>query len=111
MRIAAERFRAEYARFTGASNPGVVRFYCDGILYKTRTPADLPPGTTWVFDHPFFLILNVAVGGTWPGSPDAQRCFRRPCWLIMCGSISERRHAVLGSTNPMVVLWRKRAQV
>lgn len=75
MRIAAERFRAEYARFTGASNPGVVRFYCDGILYKTRTPADLPPGTTWVFDHPFFLILNVAVGGTWPGSPDATTVF------------------------------------
>ena len=25
----------------------------------------------WVFDHPFFLILNNAVGGDWPGSPDA----------------------------------------
>lgn len=55
--------------------PGVVRFYCDGILYRTRTTADLPPGTAWVFDHPFFLILNVAVGGSWPGSPDATTVF------------------------------------
>ena len=55
--------------------PGVVRFYCDGILYKTRTTADLPPGTAWVFDHPFFLILNVAVGGSWPGNPDATTMF------------------------------------
>ncbi len=38
---------------------------------ETRTPADVPQGKKWVYDHPFFLILNVAVGGTWPGSPDA----------------------------------------
>jgi beta-glucanase (GH16 family) len=43
----------------------------DGRLYQTRTPADLPGGARWVFDHPFFLLLNVAVGGRWPGSPDA----------------------------------------
>ena len=30
----------------------------------------------WVWDHPFFLILNVAIGGNWPGSPDARRSFR-----------------------------------
>ena len=24
----------------------------------------------WVFDHAFFIILNLAVGGNWPGSPD-----------------------------------------
>ena len=33
------------------------------------TPADLG-GNRWVFDHPFFMILNVAVGGYWPGDPD-----------------------------------------
>jgi beta-glucanase (GH16 family) len=32
-------------------------------LEKTRGP--------WVFDHPFFIILNNAVGGDWPGPPDA----------------------------------------
>lgn len=48
----------------------VVRFYVDGNLYQTRTPADLPAGTKWVYDHPFFLLLNVAVGGAWPGNPN-----------------------------------------
>ncbi len=47
-----------------------VRFYLDDRHYATRTVADLPAGTVWVFDTPFFLILNVAVGGNWPGSPD-----------------------------------------
>lgn len=56
-------------------NPNVVRFYVDHDLYTTRTPADLPKGTKWVFDHPFFILLNVAVGGSWPGDPDASTEF------------------------------------
>ncbi len=55
--------------------PKVVRFYVDGNLYSTRTPADIPSGATWVYDHPFFLLMNVAVGGAWPGSPDATTVF------------------------------------
>ncbi|MEU0466016.1 glycoside hydrolase family 16 protein [Amycolatopsis sp. NPDC006131] len=49
--------------------PNQIRWYVDGVLYQTRTPADLG-GDRWVFDHPFFLILNLAVGGYWPGDPD-----------------------------------------
>lgn len=55
--------------------PNVVRWYMDNILYKTVTPADLPEGTTWVYDHPFFILLNVAVGGGWPGNPDGTTDF------------------------------------
>ena len=55
--------------------PNVVRFYVDSSLYETRTPSDVPSGGTWVFDHPFFIILNVAVGGDWPGSPDDTTVF------------------------------------
>jgi beta-glucanase (GH16 family) len=55
--------------------PNVIRFYVDGNLYKTRTPSDLPPGTKWVYDHPFFILLNVAVGGNWPGNPDGTTQF------------------------------------
>ncbi len=29
----------------------------------------------WVYDHPFYLILNNAVGGEWPGAPDASTRF------------------------------------
>lgn len=52
-----------------------ISFYVDGIHFKTITPADLPPGATWVYDRPFFMILNFAVGGAWPGSPDGTSVF------------------------------------
>ena len=52
----------------------VIRWYVDGYLYSTRTPADTK-GNTWVFDHGFFIILNLAVGGDWPGNPDATTVF------------------------------------
>jgi beta-glucanase (GH16 family) len=69
------RFADDFHTFAIEWEPNVVRFYCDGILYSTRTPADLPAGRSWVFNHPFFVILNVAVGGGWPGSPDATTGF------------------------------------
>jgi beta-glucanase (GH16 family) len=53
----------------------VIRFYVDSTLYETRTPSDVPAGKTWVFDHPFFAILNLAVGGQFPGDPDATTTF------------------------------------
>ncbi len=55
--------------------PNVVRWYVDDTLYEQRTPADLPPGTLWVYDHPFFLLLNLAVGGDFSGPPDASTSF------------------------------------
>ena len=55
--------------------PNDIKFYVDRILIAERTPASLPPGTKWVFDQPFFIILNVAVGGDWPGNPDATTTF------------------------------------
>ncbi len=70
-----QRFSDDFHTFAVEWEPNVMRFYVDGLLYKTRTPADLPSGTSWVFDHPFFIILNVAVGGTWPGNPDATTVF------------------------------------
>ncbi len=55
--------------------PDVVRFYLDGALYETRTSNDVPTGDKWVYDHPFFVILNVAVGGNFPGNPNASTTF------------------------------------
>ena len=67
--------------------PKEIRFYVDDQLYTTRTPADLPKGAKWVYDHPFFLLLNVAVGGGWPGNPDASTDFHKQCSLITFGYI------------------------
>jgi beta-glucanase (GH16 family) len=52
-----------------------ISFFVDHNLYVRRTRADLKPGWKWAFDKPFFLLLNVAVGGDWPGSPDATTIF------------------------------------
>jgi beta-glucanase (GH16 family) len=70
-----QRFADDFHVFALEWEPNVLRFYVDGQLYTTRTPANLPAGTRWVFDHPFFVLLNVAVGGAWPGSPDATTVF------------------------------------
>jgi len=46
-----------------------IRWYIDGELFQIVSLNDLN-GREWVFNHDFFLILNVAVGGNWPGMPD-----------------------------------------
>jgi beta-glucanase (GH16 family) len=69
------RFADSFHTFAVEWEPNVIRFYCDGILYSARTPADVPAGKKWVFNKPFFIILNVAVGGDWPGSPDETTVF------------------------------------
>jgi len=61
--------------FAVEREPGRIRFSVDGAPYATRTPADLPPGGMWPFEHDFFLLVNLAVGGTWPGAPDASTPF------------------------------------
>jgi len=73
--IPSGKFADDFHIFAIEWETSVVRFYVDGNLYETRTPADLPVGTTWVFDHPFFILLNVAVGGDWPGPPDGNTVF------------------------------------
>lgn len=52
--------------------PNLITFYFDGKAYETRTASEVK---TWAFNHPFFFILNVAVGGNWPGSPDSTTQF------------------------------------
>jgi beta-glucanase (GH16 family) len=52
-----------------------IRWYVDGVKYESAKPRNLPTGARWVFDHPFFIILNLAIGGEWPGSPDNTTTF------------------------------------
>jgi beta-glucanase (GH16 family) len=54
--------------------PAAITWFVDGTPYGRKTPADTD-GNRWVFDHPFFLILNVAVGGSWPGPPADETIF------------------------------------
>ena len=70
-----QNFAADFHLYAVEWEPGVVRFYVDSNLYATFTQSQWPAGGAWTFDHPFFIILNVAVGGDWPGSPDNSTVF------------------------------------
>ena len=56
-------------------SPNDIKFFFDNHLVVHRTSSDLPPNTKWVYDHPFYILLNFAVGGNWPGSPDDTTVF------------------------------------
>jgi beta-glucanase (GH16 family) len=62
-------------------SPNKIIFTFDGAPYATRTPASLQPGQRWVFNKPFFLLLNLAVGGTWPGYPNSSTRFPATMWI------------------------------
>jgi len=54
------------------TNPGQIRWYVDDKPYLTIT-AGMIGRSAWrsTFDHGFFILLNVAIGGSWPGNPNA----------------------------------------
>jgi len=72
---AGQKLSDDFHVYAAEWEPGTVRFYLDANLYATFTSAQWPAGGTWVFDHRFFLILNVAVGGDWPGPPNGTTVF------------------------------------
>jgi LPXTG-motif cell wall-anchored protein len=53
---------------------GEIRWYVDDILYHTATPTDVEPNE-WVFEHPFYILLNLAVGGNFGGAVGANTGF------------------------------------
>jgi beta-glucanase (GH16 family) len=71
-------FDQDFHVFSVERDPASIRWYVDGQLFYTATewftteknsPFPAP------FDRPFYFILNVAVGGHWPGSPDETSVF------------------------------------
>jgi beta-glucanase (GH16 family) len=72
---AGRPFADEFHVFGVEWEPDAIRWSVDGVTYQTRAPVDLPRGARWVYDHPFFMLLNVAIGGNWPGTPDSTTTF------------------------------------
>lgn len=50
-----------------------IDFFFNGEHYMTVNKNE--SGGHWPFDQPMFLLLNLAIGGSWPGSPDASTSF------------------------------------
>ena len=55
--------------------PESIKWFVDSNNFLTVTRDQVQTKGTWVFDHPFFILLNVAVGGAWPGYPDGTSVF------------------------------------
>lgn len=69
----ADRFDTGFHIFGIEWGPQYINFYVDDVLYNQITPEDVPG--EWVFDDEFYIILNIAVGGSLPGSPNAETVF------------------------------------
>lgn len=61
------RFDTDYHIYAVEWGPDYIDYFVDNYLYQRVTPETVTGN--WVYDHPFFLILNVAVGGNFVGFP------------------------------------------
>jgi beta-glucanase (GH16 family) len=68
------RFTDDFHTFAIEKTNNQIRWFVDGVLFSTKTAGDVSPHN-WPFNERFHFILNVAVGGNWPGSPTAQTQF------------------------------------
>ena len=74
--LAEGDFANEYHTFALEWMPGKMRWYVDGVMYYetndwfTAVEGEEEKAYPAPFDQPFHVILNVAVGGDWPGDPD-----------------------------------------
>ena len=59
-------FASEYHTYAVDWLPDQVDWYLDGVLFGSQPKVD----KDWVFDHPFYLIVNLAIGGWCPGEVD-----------------------------------------
>ncbi|MEN0065579.1 MAG: glycoside hydrolase family 16 protein [Myxococcota bacterium] len=64
-------FDADFHEYEVLWDPQQIVWIIDGTITGVATPADLPGGAAWVFDHEFFFLLNLAVGGNPVQAPDA----------------------------------------
>jgi beta-glucanase (GH16 family) len=61
---------ADFHLYAVEWSPGEIHFSVDGQRYHSERASRLAAGSRWVFDHPFFVILDLAVGGNFGGPPD-----------------------------------------
>lgn len=63
-------FADDFHIYAVECEPDHITWLVDGKPYFNVTPASLPKNAHWVFNEPKFVLLNLAVGGNWPGYPD-----------------------------------------
>ena len=71
--VSADTLKNDFHVYAIEWQENEIRWYFDDQQHFKVTAADVPD--KWVFDHPFFIILNLAVGGGWPGHPNDTTVF------------------------------------
>jgi len=74
-RLSGASFDDDYHVFAVDWDASSITWSVDDDAYMTLGPSDLPSGTSWVFNHDFFIVLNLAVGGNYVGPPDGSTTF------------------------------------
>lgn len=78
--LSNSRFDSEFHVFGIEWGPDYINYYVDDVLYNQITPEDVTGD--WVFnDNPFYIILNVAVGGSFPGNPNSNTVFPQTMYV------------------------------
>ena len=66
----------DFNTFAVEWQPDRITWLLDGAAYFTATPADpFLAGKQWVYNHPFYMLLNVAVGGNFGGAVGSDTTF------------------------------------
>lgn len=68
-----DRFDTGFHVFGIEWTPEYINYYVDDVLYNQITRADVTG--QWVFNKPFYIIINLAVGGTFVGDPNSETTF------------------------------------
>ena len=80
-----DRFDTGFHIFGIEWGPDYINYYVDGDLYQSITPETVSEETNgageWVFNRPFYIILNIAVGGNLPGSPNSETVFPQSMYV------------------------------
>jgi beta-glucanase (GH16 family) len=84
-------FNDDYHVFAVEWDDAKILFEVDGSVYQRVGKPDVEAKGKWVFDHPFYIILNVAVGGDYVGSPDGTTSFPQSM-LVDYVKVFERKH-------------------
>lgn len=107
-------FASEYHTFAIEWNPGVIRWYMDGIqYYETSDWFSALDGEERAypapFNQPFHVILNVAVGGDWPGDPDPDLVFdEKTCMYVDYVRMYRRKNYNENVTKPIrEMVWKE----
>ena len=83
-----DTFASDFHEYSVEWEPGEMRWYIDGNLYHTVnswfTAVDGEDDKPYPapFNQTFFVQLNLAVGGTWPGNPDETTDFENAEFLV-----------------------------